>query len=98
MVLKFSINLIYEKAKDIKTCTPHGLIQYKHLIFRVKNVFEDYQKIVLINITHDNNNIFVHAINQNEHLQWLQKVFDKIWEKGLKLNLKKCEFGKASIN
>ena len=79
MVLKFSINLIYEKARDIKTCTPHGLIQYKHLIFGVKNVFEDQQKIVLINITHDNNNdIFVHAINQNEHLQWLQKVFDKI--------------------
>ena len=41
MVLKFSINLIYEKARDIKTCTPHGLIQYKHLIFGVKNVFED---------------------------------------------------------
>ena len=79
MVLKFSINLIYEKARDIKTSTPHGLIQYKHLIFGVKNVFEDQQKTVLINITHDNNNdIFVHAINQNEHLQWLQKVFDKI--------------------
>ena len=41
MVLKFSIKLIYEKARDIKTCTPHELIQYKHLIFGVKNVFED---------------------------------------------------------
>ena len=39
-----------------------------------------------------------HATNQNEHLQQLEKVFDKIREKGLKLNLKKCEFGKASIN
>ena len=49
----------------------------------------------VFNISED---IIAHATNQNEHLQQLRKVFDKIQEKGLKLNLKRCEFGKASIN
>ena len=40
----------------------------------------------VFNISHD---IIAHATTQNQHLQ----VFDKIREKGLKLNLKKCEFG-----
>ena len=63
------------------------------------------KKIVETNITHDINGVFnigddiiAHATTQNEHLQQLRKVFDKIREKGLKLNLKKCEFGKSSIN
>ena len=46
-------------------------------------------------ISHD---IVAHATNQNKHLQQLQKVFDKIREKGLNINLRKCEFDKASIN
>ena len=54
------------------------------------------------NITDDINGVFnisddviAHATTQNEHLQQLRKVFDKIQEKGLKLNLKNCEFGKS---
>ena len=35
---------------------------------------------------------------KNKHLQQLRKVFETIRGKGLKLNLKKCEFGKSSIN
>ena len=42
--------------------------------------------------------IIDHGTSQNEHLQQLRKVFDKIREKGLKFNLEKCEFGKASVN
>ena len=45
-----------------------------------------------------NDDIIAHTTNQNEHLQQFRKVFDKIQEKDLKLNFKKCEFGKASIN
>ena len=44
------------------------------------------------------NDIITHETNQNEHLQQLRKGFDKTREKGLKLNFKKCEFGKASID
>ena len=49
----------------------------------------------MFNISDD---IIAHATTQNEHLQQLRKVFNKIREKGLKLNFKKCEFGKSSIN
>ena len=95
-----------EKSRDIATfSTPQGLFRYKHLIFGAKNAFEDFEKIVETNITHDINGVFnisddiiAHATTQNKHLQQLRKVFDKIREKGLKLNLKKCEFGKSSIN
>ena len=66
-----------------------------------KNAFEDFQKIVEANIAHDINSVFnisddiiAHATTQNEHLQQLRKVFEKIPEKGLKLNFKKFEFGK----
>ena len=95
------------KSRDITTFnTPQGLFRYKHLIFGAKNAFRDFQKIVETNITHDINGVFnisddiiAHATTQNEHfLQQLRKISDKIREKGVKLNLKKNEFGKASIN
>ena len=49
----------------------------------------------MFNVSDD---IIADATNQNEHLQQLRKVFGKIRGKDLKLNFKKCEFGKASIN
>ena len=62
-----------------------------------------FQKIVQRNITHDDvfnisDGIIAHATTQNEHLQQLRKVFDKIREKVLKLNVKKCKFCKSSVN
>ena len=98
--------LLDEKSRDITAfSTPQGLFWYKRLIFRAKNAFEDFQKIVETNITHDINSVFnisddiiAHATNQNEHLQRFWKVFDKIPKEGLKLNLKKCEFGEDSIS
>ena len=95
-----------EKSRDITTfSTPQGLFRYKRLIFGATNEFEDLQRMFETNITHDNNSVFnisndiiTHETNQNEHLQQLRKGFDKTREKGLKLNFKKCEFGKASID
>ena len=99
-----------EKSREITTfSTPQRLFRYKCLIFGAKNAFENFKKIVETNITHDmcstcddvfkiGNDIISHATNQDEHLQQLRKVFDKIRETGLKLNFKKCEFGKSSIN
>ena len=54
-------------------------------------MFEDFQKIIETNITHNINGLFNisddiidHATNQYEHLQQPRKVFPKIREKGLK--------------
>ena len=49
----------------------------------------------MFNISDD---IIAHSTNENEHLQQLRKTFDKIREKTLKLNQKKCEIVKTSIN
>ena len=83
--------------------TSQKLFRCKRLIFGAKNDF--FQKIVETNITQDISGVFnisddiiAHATNQSKPMQQLRKVFDKIQEKGLKLNFKKCEFGKASIN
>ena len=76
--------------------THQGLFRYKRLIFGAENTFADFQKIVATNIIHEINGVFnisdditAHAKNQNEHLQQLRKVFDKLCEKGLKLNVVK---------
>ena len=74
------------KSRHITTfSTPQGLFRYKRLIFGAKNAFEGFQKIFETNITHDINGVFnisddiiAHAITQNEHLQQLRKVFDKV--------------------
>ena len=95
-----------EKSRYITTFSiSQGLPRYKRLIFGAKNASDDFQIIVETNITHDINGVFnisddiiAHATNQNKPMQQLRKVFDKIQEKGLRHNLKKCEFGKASIN
>ena len=85
--------------------TPQGLFWCKCLIFRAKNPFEDFQKIVETTIPYDidcmfniSDDVAAHATNPNKPMQQLWKVFDKIRAKGMKLNFKKCEFGKSSIN
>ena len=40
----------------------------------------------MLGVFNISDNIIAHATNQNEHLPELRKVFDKIREKGLKLN------------
>ena len=48
-----------EKSRDITTfSTPQGLFRYKRLIFGAKNAFEDFQKIIETNITHDIDGVF----------------------------------------
>ena len=97
--------ILDETPRDNATLsTPQGLFRYKRLIFGNKNAFEDFQKIVEANITPDINGVFnisddinVHAENQNEHLQQLQKVFDQIREKGLKLILKSVNLVKLLL-
>ena len=55
-------------------------------------------------ITHNSNSVFnisddiiTHATNQKVHLQKLQNVCNKIWEKGLKLNLKNVNLAKLLL-
>ena len=54
--------------------------------------------ILFNSVEHSVQHILAHAANQNKHLQQLRKVLSKLQAKDLKLNLKKCEFGEASIN
>ena len=95
----FRVTCRHKHAENLPTKSARMLTSlYKRLIFGAKNAFET-------NITYDSKSVFnisddivAHATTQNEHLQQLRKVFDKIREKGLKLNFKKCESGKGSIN
>ena len=102
----FRVACRHKHAENLPTKSARMLTSlYKRLIFGAKNAFEDFQKIVETNITHDSKSVFnisddivTHATTQNEHLQQLRKVFDKLRENDLKLNFKICAFGKASIN
>lgn len=41
--------------------------------------------------------ILIYAKDFGEHLKRLEKVLQRIWEIGLKLNPNKCEFGQLEI-
>ena len=95
-----------EKSRDITTfSTPQGLFRYKRLIFGAKMRLRISRKLLrqisLMTLTVCSTLVMILLPTQqlkNKHLQQLRKVFETIRGKGLKLNLKKCEFGKSSIN
>ena len=92
-----------EKSRDITTfSTPQGLFRYKRLIFGAKMRLRISRKLLrqisLMTLTVCSTLVMILLPTQqlkNKHLQQLRKVFETIRGKGLKLNLKKCEFGKS---
>ena len=67
------------------------------MIFMVCSTLVAIFNILFYSVEHSVQHILAHAAN-HKHLQQLRKVLSKLRAKDLKLNLKKCEFGEASIN
>lgn len=51
-----------------------------------------------INVIIHVNNVFFTDDDEEEHLEWLQKVVEKITEAGLKLNQKNCQLGQYHMD
>ena len=93
-----------ESSRNITTFTTHvGLRRYKRLNFGVTSAAEVFQDSIaeilsdIPNALNTSDDIMVHGRNQEEHDRALTRVLDRMREKGLTLNKKKCEFNKDSI-
>jgi len=87
------------ESRNITTFTTHaGLYRYKRLMFGVSCAPEMYQQCIQMalfgcegqrNISDD---VIVYGKTQMEHDAYLEKVLERMREKGLKLNADKCKF------
>ncbi|CAC5387482.1 unnamed protein product [Mytilus coruscus] len=87
------------ESRNITTFTTHvGLFRYKRLMFGISCAPEMYQQCIKMalegcagqrNISDD---IIVYGCTQQEHDERLNKVLDRMREKGLRLNKDKCRF------
>ena len=92
------------KSREITTFATHmGLFRYKRLMFGITSAPELYQHIIqqilqgcdgVYNISDD---IIVHGRNVQEHDERLKRVMERLREKGLTLNAKKCQFRTSKI-
>ena len=92
------------KSRYITTFSTHmGLMRYKRLNFGISSAAEIFQNVIretlegidgAINISDD---ILVFGKTLQEHDQNLKAVFQRLREKGLTLNKRKCKFRKDKL-
>ncbi|XP_044180988.1 uncharacterized protein K02A2.6-like [Acropora millepora] len=90
---------LHRDSRSITTFTTHcGLYRYKRLMFGINSAPEVYQHVIqqtlqgcegVANISDD---IIVHGKSTEEHNKRLQQVLERLKEKNLTLNTKKCKF------
>ena len=94
-----------ERAKRISAfVTEEGLFQYKVMPFGMKNAASTFQRLankVIENL--DNcavyiDDIIVYSNDWPDHLEQIRKLFQRIGEADLTINLSKSEIGKQSLN
>ena len=88
-----------EESRGITTLTTHaGLYRYKRLMFWITSASEIYQHAIqqalhgcqgVRNISDD---IILHTKDDQEHDERLEKLLERLQQKGLTLNLEKCKF------
>ena len=93
-----------ESSRDITTFAVNdGLYRFKRMMFGISSAPEKYQHIVAqvisgcpgaLNIADD---LVVHGKDQATHDRNLARILDRLQQRGLTLNLKKCWFRRATI-
>lgn len=93
-----------EKAKLMSAfITPFGLYQYTVMPFGLMNAPATFQRVMdqllgsIEGVGVYLDDIVIYSATWEEHLMILQKVFKKLQEAGLTINLEKSEFGKATV-
>ena len=94
-----------ESSRYITTFATHlGLFRYKRLNFGISSAAEVFQKAIqdvvrdVSNAKNISDDIIIYGKNKKEHDAALHKVFKKLHENGLTINLEKCEFGVDTIS
>ena len=95
---------IAPESRNMTCFSTHvGLRRYKRLFFGVNSASEIFQNAIsqalegiegVLNLSDD---ILIYAPNEQKHNETLKKVLQRLREKNLTLNKKKCLFGKSRI-
>ena len=92
------------ESRYITTFTTHlGLRRYKRLNFGISSAAEVFQNKIqttlegIPGVRNMSDDIIVYAKDQATHDQNLGSLLERITERGLTLNRKKCEFSKSSL-
>ncbi len=95
---------LIERASEISTfVTPDSFLQYTRMAFGLRNAPATFQRLmflVLGNVPNCNfylDDVVIYSFSWAEHLSTLYDVFQRLSAASLTLNLRKCEFAKASI-
>lgn len=94
-----------DKAKEISAfITPFGLFQYKVLPFGMYNAPASFQRVMDWVIAGLNgvgaylDDVVVTGDTLNEHLASLHLLMGRLQKAGLTINLRKCVFGKGTVD
>jgi hypothetical protein len=95
---------LHPDSRYITTFSTHvGLYRYKRLNFGISSASEIFQNVIAQAIAgipgakNISDDILIHARNPSEHLNILQRILQRLSDKGLTLNKSKCEFCKDSL-
>ena len=95
---------LHPASRYITTFTTHqGLRRYKRLNFGISSAAEVFQNAIcqtlqgISGVKNLSDDIIIHGKTQAEHDDTLRAVFQRLKERGLTLNRKKCEFDKSSL-
>ena len=90
---------LHPDSRSITTFMNHcGLYRYKRLMFGINSAPEVYQHVIqqtlqgCEGVANISDNIIVHSRSTEEHNKRLQQVLERLKEKNLTLNAKKCKF------
>lgn len=83
--------------------TPFGLFEFPFMSFGLRNAAQTFQRF-LDGVLRDLDfcysyidDILVYSRDHSEHLQHLERVFERLQEHGLLINEGKCAFGKSEV-
>lgn len=92
------------RAQEISAfVTPDAFLQYKVMPFGVRNAPATFQRLVnrvlggVPGCEAYLDDIVVHSVSWDEHIEQLNLVFQRLAEANLTINLAKCEFAKATV-
>ena len=96
---------LHPDCRDITVFSTHmGLFRYKRLNFGISSASEEFQKTIE-GIIHDipgtrniSDDIIVFGPDEEKHNSALNRLLQRLEEKGLTLNAKKCNFKKKSLD
>ncbi len=93
-----------ERASEISAfVTPDSFLQYTRMAFGLRNALATFQRLmslVLGDVLNCNvylDDVVIYSSSWVEHLSILYDVFHRLSAASLTLNLRKCEFAKASV-